>query len=356
MYLIGKMDALCRRFRTGERHRARIGRRRHAGNERRHRAGIGRRHRAGRSPEAGWPGLLPAVLCAVPLIGIVACAFENADSLPDSEAGMLTWSAETVNKKDGKLFSRMKQAGLNVLYQNFSTDNSRQEQMAAFMEKAMEEGIRVYHLDGDPSWGTDPEGAALCAAVEDAAAYNRRIRRKFLARRDKDGKAFQRVPRLAGVVFDVEPYSHREWDENPDKTMKSFVSGMKKAYALAQEYDLEVILCVPWYYDSEGQQEGLEELVKNGCDSIAVMNYYRGSEIKNIALEAELTRRYEKNLITIYELQRADGHGVKEINTYYDAGFEAAKENYRSLTEAYPEQIISVAFHDYKALKEVLEQ
>ena len=103
-------------------------------------------------------------------------------------------------------------------------------------------------------------------------------------------------------------------------------------------------------------RSGLEELIKNGCDSIAVMNYYRGAEIKNIATEIELAQKYGKGIITIYELQKADGHGVKEINTYYNSGLAALKKSYASLLEAYPEQTISMAYHDYRALKEVLKK
>ena len=86
------------------------------------------------------------------------------------------------------------------------------------------------------------------------------------------------------------------------------------------------------------------------------MNYYRGAEIKNIATEIELAQKYGKGIITIYELQKADGHGVKEINTYYNSGLAALKKSYASLLEAYPEQTISMAYHDYRALKEVLKK
>lgn len=152
---------------------------------------------------------------------------------------------------------------------------SRQEQISVFVESAMEAGITVYYLTGDASWGLDPDGERLCEAVKEAVAYNRRIKRKFLARREADGKTWDTIPQLAGIVFDVEPYTLEEWDWNPEKVMEGFVSGMKEAYALAQDYGLEVIVCIPWHYDSKGQQKGLEELIKEGCDSIAVMNYLR---------------------------------------------------------------------------------
>ncbi len=298
---------------------------------------------------------LLAALCAGYLLANQACVSVKAPSTY-GEAGLFSWNAEIVNKTDGKIFSFMKRDGLNVLYQNFSSKNSRREQMAVFLEKAMQEDIKVYQLTGDPSWGTDPEGEKLCEAVETAAAYNRRTQRKFREWSQAEGKERDAVPRLAGVVLDVEPYTLKEWDRDPDGTMKSFVSGMKKAYALAQQYDLELIVCIPWYYDKKEQQEQLEELIKNGCDSIAVMNYYRGAEIKNIATEVKLASKYGKGLITIYEFKRADGQGIMEINTYYNSGLEAARKNYEQLRAAYPELTIPVAFHDYQALEEVLNK
>ena len=298
------------------------------------------------------------LLYAVLSLGTPVYALESTGQSPPSKniAGLFSWSAETVNKTDGELFKLMKQEGLNVLYQNISTKNSRQEQMSVFVESAMEKGITVYYLTGDASWGLDPNGDRLCEAVEETVAYNRRIKRKFLERREKDGKAWEEIPQLAGIMLDVEPYTLKEWDRNPGKVMDSFVSGMKEAYALAQDYGLEVIVCVPWYYSDKGQQTGLEELIKNGCDSIAVMNYYRGAEVKNIATEAELASKYGKGLITIYELQKANGRSVKEINTYYNSGLAALESSYRSVLEAYPDQTISLAYHDYKALKEVLKR
>lgn len=314
-----------------------------------------RRKRSGALP--GYARLL-VLLCTALSLGTPVCASESEGQPPPFPhgAGLFSWSAETVNKTDGELFELMKQQELTVLYQNFSSKNSRQEQMSIFVESAMKEGITVYYLTGDPKWGLDPSGDKLCEAVEEAAAYNRRIERKFLERRKKDGEKWETIPRLAGIVLDVEPYTLKEWDKNPGKVMDSFVSGMKEAYALAQEFDLEVIVCIPWYYDKKGQVSGLEELIKNGCDSIAVMNYYRGAEIKNIITETELAQKHGKGIITIYELQKADGRGVKEINTYYNSGLAALKKSYAGVLEAYPGQAISIAYHDYRALKEVLKK
>lgn len=306
----------------------------------------------------GMGGCMLAFFYVALALGSSVYASELAGLLPPpgGSAGVFSWSAEVVNQTDGEIFSVMKARGATALYQHFSTKNSRQEQMSLFAERAMAEGVTVYHLTGDPSWGLDPEGVRLCEAVEEAASFNRWIARKFLERREADGASWEAVPRLAGIVLDVEPYTLDQWDENPGGVMDSYVSGMKRAYALAQEYDLEVIACVPWHYDNKGLEAGLEELIQYGCDSVAVMNYYRGSEVQNIATEAALARKHGKGLITIYELQKADGRGILEVNTYYQSGLKALEESYISVKQAYPDQPVSIAYHDYKALREVLNR
>lgn len=286
---------------------------------------------------------------------LLACLIRPAGaSAPSPTAGLFSWKAAAVNKTDGQLFSTMKQAGLNTLYQTFSSKTSRQAHMTAFLEAAMDQGITVYQLTGDPSWALDAEGARLCEAVEEAASYNRRVERKFLSLREEDGKAWDAVPRLAGIVFDVEPYALDSWDEDPGKIMDSFVSGMKRAYTLAQENNLEVILCIPWFYDTQGLTKGLRRLVRDCCDSVLVMNYYRGAEIGHIAAEAELAAAHGKGLITAYELQKADGKQIQEANTYYSVGLDAVRDNFSALRTAYPDQELSMALHDYRALEEVL--
>ena len=180
------------------------------------------------SPRCGH--YVSALLCAALLLEVPGNAAMPAEkqTADSGTAGLFSWNAETVNKTDGALFKLMKGQGLTALYQNISSKNSRQEQMSAFVESAMDEGITVYHLTGDASWGLDSNGERLCEAVNEAVAYNRRIERKFLARRATDGKPWNTIPKLAGIVFDVEPYTLKEWDRDPEKVMERFVSGMKK--------------------------------------------------------------------------------------------------------------------------------
>ena len=46
----------------------------------------------------------------------------------------------------------------------------------------------------------------------------------------------------------------------------------------------------------------LEQIVKEGCDGIAVMNYNRADEYGQMETEVELAEKYGKKVICIYEL------------------------------------------------------
>ena len=136
--------------------------------------------------------------------------------------------------------------------------------------------------------------------------------------------------------------------------MDSFVAGMKTAYDRAKGYGLEVIVCMPYYFDSKGFERELETLIRSCCDKAAVMNYYRGKEIEHVETEAALAEKYNKELLSIYELKAPGTHGLTEKNTYYEEGLEAVEENFLQLKDAYPDQTIAMALHDFEALEEVL--
>lgn len=257
---------------------------------------------------------------------------------PESSGGALfSWSTGIV-ADPGRLFQVMKEQKLNVLYQNFSRDLD-EESIVSFLSNAEEQGTDVYFLTGDPQWALQPEGNTLCEEVDRMAEINRTL----------PGK------KLKGILIDVEPYLLDEWENgSAQEVMDSFVAGMKTAYDRAKGYGLEVIVCMPYYFDSKGFERELETLIRSCCDKAAVMNYYRGKEIEHIETEAALAKKYNRELLSVYELKAPGTHGLTEKNTYFEEGLEAVEENFIQLTDAYPDQTISMALHDFEALEEVL--
>ena len=94
-------------------------------------------------------------------------------------------------------------------------------------------------------------------------------------------------------------------------------------------------------------------LVRDGCHTLAVMNYNKEKEVVNIIKEAHYARIFGKPLINIYELQAPGTHGLRAENTYHDGGLPAVRESYEKLQAVFPDCELTFAIHYYDALLEV---
>lgn len=252
--------------------------------------------------------------------------------------GLFSWKSSEVLEGRTQLFATMKELQLNTLYQGFSKE-LQEDDILDFLKEAAKKRIDVYLLTGSPEWALQEDGESMCRRVEKALEINR-------AAEENQG--------VKGILFDVEPYLLEEWDkQGSNEVMDKFVKNVEIAYQKAKDNDLEVILCIPYFYDDLGVSKQLEALIKSGCDSAAIMNYYQGKEYENIKKEAALAAKYGKKLINIYELQDPGKNGLKDENSYYEEGIKAVEENFVTLRAAFLENDISIAFHEYKALREV---
>lgn len=270
------------------------------------------------------------------------CLFaEGVKSEPEKNVsrGMFSWRSDVFEEGGLELFSFMKKHGFTELYQCFSNELD-DTAITDFLLKAQTESIDIYLLTGDPSWANDSGGSKQLEVVEEVVRIN-----KLTAEIG-----------IKGIVFDIEPYTLESWDSNSEKIMGRFISGMKKAYDEASANKLEVVLCIPFYYDNMGLKGNLEKLIKHGCDRIAIMNYFKHKEADNIAREVKYAQRNKKGIINIYEFKSPGEHGLREINTYYSDGFESAISSFNTIKKAYPKSGIIMAAHDYEALKEVLNE
>lgn len=257
---------------------------------------------------------------------------------PVTEAGLFSWKESAIEDYE-TLFANMKELGMVELYQYFS-DDIEPEVIKEFLETASEKEIEVYLLTGEPEWALEEDAESLLEELQWAEEINELV--------EEDA-------RLKGIMVDVEPYLLEEWDSDRDEVMRCYVDAMKETYDCATEQDMEMLLCIPYFYGKMGCSEELETLIAEACDGVAVMNYYRDSEIAHIEEEALYAGKYEKEIITIYEMKEAGSHGLTPQNTYFELGFEAVKENFREVYEAYKKQNIRMAYHDYEAVKEISE-
>lgn len=252
---------------------------------------------------------------------------------------LFSWKKTAVTEEKEQLFRIMKDRKLNTLYQEFSSE-LQEEEIKVFLKEAKEEGIDVYLLTGAPEWALESNGESMLHRFEKAIEIN---------------QTAGETHGLKGIIYDIEPYLLKEWNnENSFKIMDSFVEGMKEVYQTSRDSSLEIILCIPYYYDDTGYLEQLTALIESGCDQVAIMNYYQGKEFDNIKNEVSLASEYGKKVINIYELKAPGEHGLKENNTYFEEGITVVGENFASLKAAFKEKLeLSLAFHDYEALKEV---
>ena len=276
--------------------------------------------------------ILPVLLCLS--AGALLWHQEARQEMAGGRKGLFCW--DTPEAKSAQwLWALTRRCGVDELYAAFPGEAEEQE---AFLLAAQAEGLKVYWLTGDPSWAADPEGNEMLRQAEWAGTLRT-----------------AHPETLRGIVFDVEPYLLDEWDGDADALMRSFASAAQCAYERARQLGLEMILCVPYYYDTSGHAGALETLISSACDRVAVMNYYREDEAGHIETEAACAQAHGKGLIHIYELQPPGEHGLQAINTYYGLGADALRQSFRALRQAYPQLALDVALHDAEALAEVMD-
>lgn len=267
------------------------------------------------------------------------CFFLSRSNGLQLDNGLFSWQAHVlVGEERQELFKHMKEWGLHDLYQSIPVQ-TEPSQVQEFLREAAEHGVAVYLLTGDPSWGLDESGTAMLEEITRVAKYNEGV---------------EPNQQLRGMILDVEPYLTEEWQLDADAVMASYVTAMEKAKDAAADNSLTLLACIPYFYDTIGQEEGLIQLVKKGCDGLAVMNYHKKREAEHLATELALAEEYGKPLVTIYELQPPGKHDLTEYNTYYQDGWDGVMQSWQSLQQQISYDRFSFAIHHYMALQEVM--
>ena len=269
-------------------------------------------------------------LCTVSLY---RCSFFNDKTL-NYDKSIFSWDKLSVLEPKENLFDVMEKYGIKTIYQSFSNELP-EKKISKFLESCFEYNYQVYYLCGDPEDALDQDAGKMIEDIDDAAVI----------------KEYDNNNVLKGILFDVEPYLLDEWEIQPDKTIQQFADNLQIAYKKAKENKLEMIVCIPYYYDTKGFSDFLEKLIKDGCDGIAIMNYYQKNEYEHIKKEVELAKKYNKTCINIYEFQSSGKYDLADENTYYEEGIEKAEENFKVLRNKLDSNNLVLGFHEYKAIK-----
>lgn len=259
-------------------------------------------------------------------------ATEIKEDLRKYGDGLFSWHDEIFDAEEREDFFRMmKEQGLTELYQDVPFNKSASS-IKELVSECGQNGVRLYLLVGEPEWALDKSAVKLRTEIQRAALMG-----------------------FSGVMVDVEPGSTDEWKDDRGPVMETMTKMLLRGKAAAEENGIEMIVCLSYYYDDYGFDSELEEIVGNGCDSLAIMNYDRADEIGQIENEAALCKKYGKRLINIYELQEVGKYGLEESHTYREAGLSALKESAEKLIDHYSGMKISTSLHDYRALKAMTE-
>lgn len=284
-------------------------------------------------PDVRRLALLTFFLCAAFLAG----SAEDGRAPAAGPAGPGVFSWQRTNASDEKaaraLFETLAEVGAGEVYQVLGGKTA-----PSFWERAGELRIAVYVLAGRPEWGLETNARQMIRQVDSTA--------KLMTQMGGDGPA--------GLMLDVEPYTTSAYKKNPEKTMETYLSAMRKTYARAREKGVPLILCIPHFYDAIGHADVLDALIRETCDAVAVMNYQKEDEAGQIKTEMAAARQAGKRLIHIYELQRPGLHDLTESNTYYTDGLPAVWESSERLRAFFDYEGLSFALHDITALREVI--
>ena len=254
-----------------------------------------------------------------------------------TEKGMFEWNEEAIEDVP-KALDLVKRLGITHWYQEFEEDLVPEKQ-EEFVRKMHEQNVTVYGLVGSVEWGLEEDGQSLIEHLETFVEYNASV--------EPEGK-------LDGILLDVEPYGAKQWKEDPEYWMEVYSSGMRKAYRYLKRHDFEVVICIPKWYDDAGLLDGLEDLIADACDEVAVMNYGCGDEIRKIKTEELLARRYGKKLHCILEFQEVGKHELQEDDTYRNKGLKAAEAVWEAVQKEYPDTEIVWDYHWSRPIYDML--
>lgn len=239
-----------------------------------------------------------------------------------NDAILYSWHLEDILKQKEKFYTVVEEYQIRTLYQDFSSEYLKQMD-SSFIKEMKENGIEVYHLAGDPSWGRKNGFEKIKREIDKVSQFN-------------DHSEYH----LAGLLLDIEPYVSEKEEKFASVDFEIYVEEIKKAYAYIKKRNLELRLAIPYWLDSIDINL-LEELIKNS-DGVSVMNYNIKKTSKNIQNEVEIARKYKKHIDTIYEIEYDDEE--------YFASYEEIVKDFRKIKQDNSLNSLKIAYHHYSSI------
>lgn len=283
--------------------------------------------------------LLSALMLVILTLCINFISSNNRFSPIESQYGIFSWSHTEVVKNKEQMINDLVEYEIDRIYQSFSS-RLTDEQIESFVSDVTSKNINVYSLIGTPEWSLDPAGKEMIEELNRVERINRNLSKN---------------QQIKGLIVDVEPYVMDSFNWEDKSVQTSYISSIKQLYQATEQKNLELIVVVPYFFETKGYADAINVIVSEAATEIAVMNYYRDQEIKHVEYEAIIAKKVNKPITTIYEFKRPGDHGLTVKNTYYHEGLAAVKENEDRLKTHFKDQQVNIAYHDYQAFKEVIK-
>lgn len=254
--------------------------------------------------------------------------------------GLYSWNAIETEEELDALLQAVQKASVGEIYQYYRESELQDRVPQKLITRLSENKVDVWYVTGEPEWGLDETGEEIRRAISMVALYNLLVPEEA---------------KFAGIQLDVEPYLTDGWEENRQEIMELWYKALYRGKTLAKDYGIRVMICVPRWMDAVNS-DVFEQMLRDCCDEVAIMNYDRRDEVEGIKAEMELARRYDRPVVCVSELGEPGRHGLTEDHTYYEAGLDELYEAWQRISEAYPRQDLRFAYHHIVPLKELLER
>lgn len=251
----------------------------------------------------------------------------------ERKCSVYSWNIEDIDYEELEvIFEDLK---INSLYQYIKKERINSLEIQNLSQKMYYMGVDLYLLAGAPSYAYDDEIIAMKSIIDEVVVFNNSNEYK-----------------IKGIVFDVEFYlDEKRYNKNSkDDCFEIYYNNMKKAYEYAKNKEVEFITVIPYWIDTEFSENKLEDLIANTCDGVEVMNYYKSKSKKHIENEIKYAKQYDKEIVTISELQDESVTSIVPEITFYNDGLTACKTDMENILKKYEYDKLGYAYHYYKYL------
>ncbi|HEY0627666.1 MAG TPA: hypothetical protein VGD10_13190 [Allosphingosinicella sp.] len=177
---------------------------------------------------------------------------------PTSNASAWAWSPSLWRQDPQALIASARARGVNRLFVSLEVEDGKvanQRSLRRFLEAASDAGLAVEAVEGDPRMVLPAGRAAAVERARAIAAYQREA---------------SPAARLAGIQYDVEPYTLAEWGETGAATYAGWAETM---LALAEATGEPIHLVLPFWIPNEEAGRAMLERIAPVVREVTVMSY-----------------------------------------------------------------------------------